>query len=40
MLLAVLHSQGKTVDDIVECLKMIPMDPQIKLAIRTAQLLG
>lgn len=35
-----LHSQGKTVDDIAECLKRVPLHPQIIAAIKSAHALG
>ncbi|ONK79106.1 uncharacterized protein A4U43_C01F3000 [Asparagus officinalis] len=35
-----LHSQGRTIDEIVECLKRIPLDPHIISAIKSAHSLG
>ncbi|KAG9129708.1 hypothetical protein Leryth_026213 [Lithospermum erythrorhizon] len=35
-----LHLSGKTIDDIVECLKQIPLHPRTAAAIRSAHALG
>lgn len=35
-----LHSQGKTAEDITECLKRTPLDPCIVATIRAAHALG
>ncbi|XP_074269441.1 thiamine phosphate phosphatase-like protein isoform X1 [Silene latifolia] len=35
-----LHVQGKTVEDIGECLKQMPLDPQIISAIKSAHSMG
>ncbi|CAK9147254.1 unnamed protein product [Ilex paraguariensis] len=35
-----LHSQGKTVEDIAECLKRIPLHPRVIAAIKSAHALG
>lgn len=35
-----IHSQGKTVEDIAECLKHVPIHPQTISAIKAARALG
>ncbi|KAK1289291.1 Inorganic pyrophosphatase 2 [Acorus calamus] len=35
-----LHSQGKTIEDIVDCLRTAPLHPQVISAIKTAHALG
>ncbi|KAG9456558.1 hypothetical protein H6P81_001066 [Aristolochia fimbriata] len=35
-----LHSQGKTIEDIAECLKSIPLHPRLVAAIKSAYALG
>lgn len=35
-----LHSQGKTIEEIAECLKTAPLDPHVISAIKTAHSLG
>lgn len=35
-----LHSNGKTVEDIVQCLKQVPLHPRIVAAIKSAHALG
>lgn len=35
-----IHSQGKTVEDIAECLKHVPLHPQTISAIKSAHALG
>lgn len=35
-----LHSNGKTVEDIVQCLKQVPVHPRIVAAIRSVHALG
>ncbi|KAK1265533.1 Inorganic pyrophosphatase 2 [Acorus gramineus] len=39
-MMSYLHSQGKTIQDISDCLKTVPIDPQIISAIKTAYVLG
>lgn len=35
-----LHSNGKTVEDIAECLKKVPLHPRVVAAIKSAHELG
>lgn len=35
-----LHSQGKTAEEIAECLKRTPLHPRIAAAIKSADALG
>lgn len=35
-----LHSNGKTIEDIVHCLKQVPLCPRIVTAIKSAHALG
>ncbi|CAI9260954.1 unnamed protein product [Lactuca saligna] len=35
-----LHSQGKTIEDIINCLNRVPLDPHIISAIKSAHALG
>lgn len=35
-----LHSRGKTIEDIAECLKKIPLHPNIASAIKSAHAFG
>lgn len=35
-----IHSEGKTIDDVIEVLKRAPIHPRIVPAIRTAHALG
>lgn len=34
------HSQGSTVEDIVDCLETVPLHPRIIAAIKSAHALG
>ena len=35
-----LHSQGKTIEDIAECLKKVPLNPRIISSIKSAHASG